>query len=153
DVERHLVDETGDRHSAVLLTCVVEKVAEKRERGSPLKRTAPCSNGWFWSLRSSGGRNDVDDLAAALRSELDRTGREREQGVVPAASDVVAGVEVGATLTHDDLTGVDELAAEALHAEALRIGVAAVLGGRCALLVCHVSVPQLIPVILTWVYF
>ena len=56
------------------------------------------------------------------------------------AADAAARVEVGATLADDDLAGVDGLAAEALHAEALRVRVAAVAGRRCALLVCHVGV-------------
>ena len=54
------------------------------------------------------------------------------------AADALAGVEVGATLPHDDLAGVDELAAEALHAEALGVGVAAVARAGTSLLVCHV---------------
>ena len=61
----------------------------------------------------------------------------REQRVVAAAADVVAGVEVGAALAEDDLAGLDLLAAEPLHAEALGVGVAAVTAGRRALLVCH----------------
>jgi hypothetical protein len=49
-------------------------------------------------------------------------------------------VEVGATLADDDLAGVDELTTEALHAEALRVGVTTVLGARGTLLVSHFSV-------------
>src|ERR1700712_940975 len=82
--------------------------------------------------------NDVDDLAAALLAELDRTGRQREQGVVATTADVDAGVEVGAALADDDLAGLDDLTAEALDAEVLRVRVATVAGGRCALFVCHV---------------
>src|SRR5690349_8144970 len=95
-------------------------------------------------------RDDVDDLAAALGAELDRARRQGEQGVVATAADVGAGVEVGAALTHDDLAGLDDLAAEALDAEVLRVRVATVAGRGRALLVCHVSVsPYLIPVIFT----
>ena len=71
-------------------------------------------------------RHDVDGLAAALAAELDRTRREREQGVVAATADVDAGVEVGAALANQDLTGADGLAAEALDAEALCIRIATV---------------------------
>jgi hypothetical protein len=46
-------------------------------------------------------------------------------------------VEVGAPLADDDLAGVDDLAAEALDAEALGVGVAPVAGGAEALLVGH----------------
>src|SRR4051812_9752039 len=116
------------------------------------------------SVRSGFG-NDVDDPATAPGAELDRTGCEREQRVVATAADVVARVEVRAALADDDLAGVDDLAAEALHAEALGVGVAPVLGGRGALLVCHLVSPSgsvdveisrrqaLIAVTLTWVYF
>ena len=62
----------------------------------------------------------------------------RRRAAVAAAADALAGVEVGAALPHDDLAGVDELAAEALHAEALGVGVAAVARAGTSLLVCHV---------------
>src|SRR5699024_2541945 len=83
------------------------------------------------------GRDDVDHLAAAPVAELDGAGGEGEQGVVLAAADVLAGVELGAALADDDLPGADDLATEALDAEALRVGVAAVPGGAGALLRCH----------------
>src|SRR3954454_17439918 len=112
-------------------------------------------------------RHGVDDAAAAAGAELDRTPDQREQRVVPAATDAAARVEVGATLAHDDLAGVDDLAAVALDAEALGVGVAAVLGGRRALLVCHFvsfvcaelwlgsssGAQREMSVTLTWVYF
>ena len=63
---------------------------------------------------------------------------QREQGVVAAAADPVARVEVGAALPDDDLAGVDQLAAEALDAEPLGVGVATVARRGRALLVCHV---------------
>src|SRR3954447_532724 len=81
--------------------------------------------------------HDVDDLAAALVAELDRTCGEGEEGVVAATADVHAGVEVGAALADQDLARVDGLAAEALHAEALSVGVAAVASGARSLFVCH----------------
>ena len=58
--------------------------------------------------------------------------------VVATSADVGAGVEVRAALTDDDFAGEDLLAAEALHAEALCVGVTTVTGGACALFVCHV---------------
>jgi hypothetical protein len=61
-----------------------------------------------------------------------------EQGVVPAAADTVAWVEVSTALSHDDLAGVDQLAAEPFDAEPLRIGVPTISGRRRSLLVCHV---------------
>ncbi len=64
-------------------------------------------------------------------------GLEGEKCVVAAAADVDAGMEVRAALPDDDLAGLDDLAAEALDAEALRVGVATVARGAGALLVCH----------------
>ena len=46
------------------------------------------------------------------------------------------------TLADDDLAGVDDLAAVALHTETLGVGVATVLGRRRALLVCHLFSPS-----------
>src|SRR5215204_6298488 len=83
------------------------------------------------------GGHDVDDAATAAAAELHRPGDEREQGVVTAAAYTEPGVEVGAALPDDDLARVDDLAAEPLDAEALRVGVAPVAGGRRALLVSH----------------
>src|SRR4051812_34891319 len=83
---------------------------------------------------------DGDGLASPPRAEGDRAGVEREQRVVAPATDTQTRVEVGPALAHDDLAGLDDLAAEALHAEALGVRVAAVAGRRSALLVCHVFV-------------
>jgi hypothetical protein len=65
--------------------------------------------------------NHVDDAATTASTEFNRTGSKREEGVVLTAAHVLTWVEVGATLTHDDFTGVDELSAEALHAKTLGI--------------------------------
>src|SRR5699024_38051 len=82
---------------------------------------------------SRGGRSDrlddADHLAVALATELDGARGEREQGVVVAAAHTVAGVDAGAALTHQDLAGADDLAAETLDAETLGVGVTPVLGG------------------------
>ena len=51
-----------------------------------------------------------------------------EQGVVLAHADVLAGLEAAAALAHDDGTAGNQLPAENLHAQALRIRIAAVLG-------------------------
>src|SRR5690242_17500936 len=82
---------------------------------------------------------DRDDSPAAALGELHRAGRAREERVVLADADTVAGLEAGAPLAHDDLAAGDDLAGEDLHAEAVGVGVAAVAGGAEALLVCHYS--------------
>src|SRR4051794_3996600 len=90
------------------------------------------------------GRDGGDrDLAAATaEAEGHRTRDEREQRVVLTPADAETRVEVGATLADDDLAGLDDLATEALDAQALGVGVAAVAGRRSALLVCHVVSPS-----------
>src|SRR5690606_36688683 len=88
--------------------------------------------------------DEVDDLETALGVDLHGARLEGEQRVVATAPDVGAGVEVGAALADDDLAGLDDLAAEALVAEALRVRVATVTGGLCALLVRHVFSPCLL---------
>jgi hypothetical protein len=57
-------------------------------------------------------------------------------------------VEVGPTLTHDDLARVDLLATEALHSETLGIAVASVARARGTLLMRNDCsyLPVLIPV-------
>src|SRR6188508_1249809 len=110
-----------------------------RRRAGPHGRRTSVRPWREWSEGSSSVRsgNDVDDPAPAAGAELDGALGEREQGVVTAAPDVDAGVEVGPALADDDLAGVDDLAAEALDAEALCVAVAAVLAGAETLLVCH----------------
>src|SRR3954447_19857364 len=96
----------------------------------------------WWGQRgpSSVDGGDGDGLATPPGAEGDRARLQREQRVVAAAADAQARVEVGTALAHDDLAGLHDLAPEALDAEALRVRVAAVAGGRGALLVCHVGV-------------
>src|SRR6476646_818928 len=80
----------------------------------------------------SGGRrcaltlDDVDELAAAAAGELHDAVGGGEQRVVAAAPDVEAGVELRAALTNDDRARGDRLAAEPLHAQPLRVGIATV---------------------------
>src|SRR5262245_56274339 len=62
---------------------------------------------------------------------------EREQGVVRADADVVAGPVDGAALTHEDIAGQYLLAAELLQSESLAVRIAAVLGAAACFLVCH----------------
>jgi len=52
------------------------------------------------------GEDDVDELAAAARAELDGAVGLGEQRVVLAEADVVAGVELRAALANDDRSAV-----------------------------------------------
>src|SRR5262245_13336954 len=60
-----------------------------------------------------------------------------EQRIVRRATDVRAGMELGAALHHDDASGRHELAPEAFDAQVLRSRVAAVARGANTLLVSH----------------
>ena len=73
----------------------------------------------------------VLDLAVALG----------EQRVVLAATDVLAGVELGSALTHEDSAGSHDHAVEALAAKALADRVTTVTGSTRTLLVCHERTP------------
>lgn len=71
-----------------------------------------------------------------------------------AAADQVTGVELGATLTDEDLTRADNLTTEALHAESLGRGVTTVTRAGRTLFVSHwrtTYFPLEMPVTLTWV--
>jgi hypothetical protein len=58
---------------------------------------------------------------AALKSLVERhvTVGNRENGVILANTNALAGMELGAALTDDDVAGLDGLAAEHLHAKTL----------------------------------
>jgi hypothetical protein len=73
----------------------------------------------------------------ALVGEADDAVAQREDGEVLAEAGVAAGLELGAALADEDVAGGDDLAVEALHAEALGLAVAAVLGAADAFLVGH----------------
>ena len=77
------------------------------------------------------------NLTLLAARELQRAIAQREQGVVLAAADVLAGMEVGAALADDDVAGLHSLAGELLHAQSLRVRVATVTGRAQAFLVCH----------------
>jgi len=85
--------------------------------------------------------NNIDDPATALGTELHSTLLECEQRVIATAPDTRTGMEVRTALTNDDLARTDNLTAETLDAEALRVRVTTVASGTRTLLVCHVSLP------------
>src|SRR5213080_5588147 len=74
--------------------------------------------------------------------ELDLPVHHGEQRVVGRAPHVRPGMEFRAPLPDDDRARRDELPGEALHAEVLVPGIAAVAGGADTRLVCHASVTQ-----------
>ena len=72
-------------------------------------------------------RSNVHATLEAAR-ELNSAVAQREQRIVAAATHILTGVDVRATLTHDDRTGQHVLAGEALDAQSLGLRIAPVLG-------------------------
>ena len=70
-----------------------------------------------------------------LALELDGTVDQSEQGVILADADIDTGMDVGASLADQDVAGQNELTVSTLDAQALGLGVTAVLGGTAALMV------------------
>mgnify|MGYP003501519301 CR=1 FL=1 len=71
----------------------------------------------------------------ALALELDGTVNQSKQGVITADTDIDTGVDVSASLANQDVAGQNELTISTLHAQALGLGITAVLGGTAALMV------------------
>ena len=71
----------------------------------------------------------------ALALELDSTVNQSEQGVILADTNVDTGMDVGASLANQNVAGQNELTVCTLDAQALSLGVTAVLGGTAALVV------------------
>src|SRR5690606_37035031 len=64
---------------------------------------------------------------------------EREERVITPAAHVLSRVELGAALPHEDVARQHALPAESLHAEPLRVRVAAVAARADSLLVRHAA--------------
>src|SRR3989304_1847250 len=104
-----------------------------RRRGSCLRYVNAAS-------RSSGRGGRVDAHLVALLVlvlERDQAVRHGEQRVVRSAAQVLAWMELGPALPHQNVAGADELPAKPLHAQELRVRIAAVAAGAYAFLVSH----------------
>ena len=76
------------------------------------------------------GRVDRDLLAVLAQAlETDNTVSLGKEGIVGADAHVLAGVNVRAALTHQDVAGQNKLTVSTLGAQALGLGITAVLGG------------------------
>src|SRR5882724_10489345 len=95
-------------------------------------------------LGRSGGRRRQHvhlDLAARPLSERDDAVGGGEQRMVATDSNILASIHLGAALADQDVARQDLLAAVALHAQALAVGIAAVARRAACFLVCHRSTP------------
>ena len=82
--------------------------------------------------------HSVDGALAAILAlalELDGTVNQSKQGVVTADAHIDTGMDVGASLANQDVAGQNELTVGTLHAQALGLGITAVLSGTAALVV------------------
>src|SRR5579871_5179097 len=87
---------------------------------------------------SSGLWFDADDAAVrAVIRETDHAGDLRKQRVVLAEADVEARLVASPALPHENRSARHEVAVEPLHAEALRVAVAAVSRASLTFFVCH----------------
>src|SRR3954452_12987026 len=96
----------------------------KKGSGGPL----PFGSSWYGERLLGGFRHRLGTVARLDRYkaastdslvELDGAGFEREQRVVAAHADALAGMELGAPLPHQDIARHHDLAAEFLDAEPL----------------------------------
>ena len=71
----------------------------------------------------------------ALALELDGTVNQSEQGVILADTNVDTGMDVGTSLANQNVAGQNKLPVSTLDAQALCLGITAVLGGTAALVV------------------
>ena len=87
-----------------------------------LPKKNPAS-GVFSIIKSNrrSGRNDIDECSVlrAFDSKLYIAVGFCKQGVILATTYVITRVELGATLTHDDVTGYNHFTAEFFDAETL----------------------------------
>ena len=82
----------------------------------------------------------MNALFVALEAlELDDAIGQREERPVTADTDVVAGVNPGAELTHDDRASGNGLATEFFDAPPLSAGVATVARASLTFFMCHFS--------------
>ena len=80
----------------------------------------------------------VEPLLRAPALKLHLARHFGEERVIGPDTDVGAGTHRRAPLTDEDIAGEHLLASEALHAESLGMGIAAVLGAAASLFMCHV---------------
>jgi hypothetical protein len=137
DLDRGFVDELHGGRTDDL------RIADSEERSGPGKAKAPGMPGPSPARGGNPGqfvRRGRRTRACAAPRPCDGTDRavgEREQRVVGADADVVAGAVLRAALAHEDVARDHALATELLEAESLALGLAAVLGAAACLFMCH----------------
>lgn len=107
---------------------IKRRIEEERREGAQKKSRAPVREPAILDVFDPvlPGSVDADDLAILLPLEGHVSVDQREERVVAADPDVVAGMEFRAPLTHQDVSGADSLTTKPLDAKVLRIRIAAV---------------------------
>jgi hypothetical protein len=73
------------------------------------------------------GANHVDALTVLLEpAELHHAVPQRKDGVIPSDADIVAGMELGAPLAHDDVARDDALSTGFFNTQHFRLAVATI---------------------------
>src|SRR5262249_59385526 len=111
----------------------------------PLTRCRGEGAGCGASVHRRLDRYEGASARRALEAHLAVDGR--EDRVVLAHAHIGAGVIGGAALAHAHVAGTDALAAEALHAQPLAGGIAAVAGAATGFLMGHDRVTPRIPLL------
>jgi len=104
---------------------------KKRRRSASLREIVST---YELIIRGGHGR---DVHAAAAFIELHLTVLEREERPITTGADILPSDEFRAALADDDAASGDHFTAEGLHAEPLRITVAAVTAGALSFFMCH----------------
>ena len=92
-------------------------------------KKATCKRGLSSTMKGrKSGWDDRNDrfFLRALGGKLYGTVSQGKQGMVFTNTYVVAGVKLGAALTHDDAAGVNSLTAVGFDAQSFRLGIAAI---------------------------
>ena len=85
--------------------------------------------------------NDLAVIASARKTnDSSRAGKEC---IITSTADIIAWMDAGTSLPHNDATGQDLLSGINLDAQHLGLGIAAILGGAYAFLVCHIYLVSL----------
>ena len=85
---------------------------------------------------------DKGAVVASLDLEFDLALGFRIESVIFAAAYIVSGVELGATLAHEDIARDDDFTTEFLHAQPFGFGIATIAGTARRFLMCHCTDPM-----------
>src|SRR5262249_32197174 len=144
-VQKSVVMLAGDQsHVAAAAAVAAAWSAARNELLAPERKTPVATvaglhqNSYFIDEQLLFGGLDTDELPlASTIAEVNHAGDFREQRVVLAETDVLAGFDASAALANDNRSAGDQLAAKGLHAQPLRVGIAPVFRTAKTFFMCH----------------